>query len=130
LNEGVMKAEELDARLMHLEKTLTQLQDLEAIKSLHREYVFQMINHQWEDMAECFSDNGTAMIAEHPPRTGRKEIAQLLKEVIGPKLAWDLGHFVNQTVITVQDNTARGQLASFPAHPGTGQQMGTGQIRL
>ncbi len=45
-----------------LEKRVRILEDIEAIKKLHREYVYALASQQWDDMLGCFTDNGIADI--------------------------------------------------------------------
>jgi hypothetical protein len=103
--------------LEEIQKRLKTLEDIEAIKNLHREYVFMMINHRWADMAELFAENATAAIAEHEPRTGKKEIARFLTEVISKQVGWELGHFVTQPVISVEGDKAKGHWLLFLLFP-------------
>jgi hypothetical protein len=113
-----MAGENLEKRIEDLEKQLSVLQDIEAIKTLHREYVYGLIMHRWEEMGECFTDSASATIAEIPTRHGKNEIISLLKEIIGPHLAWDLAHWVTQPVITVRGDTASGHWLLYLLTPG------------
>ena len=103
--------------LEELEKRLKVLEDMEEIKSMHSEYVFWLINHQWEDMVDCFTDNATAVIATNPPCKGKKEIAKLFTEVFAKVIPWDEGHFVAQPVISVKGDKAKGHWILFVFHP-------------
>jgi ketosteroid isomerase-like protein len=94
--------------LEELEKRIGTLEDIEAIKEMHRKYVYGLICQQWDDMVECFTEDATAAIAEHEPRRGKTEIAKLLKDVIAKQVSWDWGHFVTQPVISVEGDKARG----------------------
>ncbi len=95
-------------KLEELEKRLRSLEDKEAIKDLHREYVYLLITQQWDDMIECFAEDATAVIASHPRRTGKKEIRTLLTEEIAKHVPKDEGHMVTQPVISVDGDKARG----------------------
>lgn len=108
-----------------LEKRVRALEDIEEIKSMHREYVFWLINHQWADMVDCFTDDATCVIATNPPCKGKKEIARLFTETFAKVIPWDEGHFVAQPVISVEGDKARGHWILFVLYnepPGTWRQ--------
>jgi ketosteroid isomerase-like protein len=94
--------------LGELEKRLKTLEDKDAIKELHREYVFLLIMQRWNEMVECFTDDATAKIASQPPCKGKKEIRTLLTEVIAKHVPKDEGHLVTQPVISVDGDKAEG----------------------
>jgi hypothetical protein len=91
-----------------LEKRVQAMEDIEAIKRMHRDYVFCLINHQWTDMVDCFTEDATMNIAENKPCKGKEEISHLLVDVIAERVPWDEGHFVSQPVITVDGDKAKG----------------------
>jgi ketosteroid isomerase-like protein len=103
--------------LEELEKRVRVLEDIEAIKSMHREYAFWLINHQWSDMVECFTDNATAVIATNPPCKGKKEIAKLFTGIFAKVIPWDEGHVVAQPVISVEGDKAKGHWILFVFYP-------------
>ena len=91
-----------------LEQRLRNLEDIEAIKSFHREYVFFLNNRQWDDMADCFTEDAFADI--HGPHRGRDEIRKLFTERIS-KLNAGKGrdaHFAVEPVIHVDGDRAKG----------------------
>jgi hypothetical protein len=45
--------------LEELEKRVKVLEDIEAIKQLHVNYVYLLCNLQWDDMVECFAEGAT-----------------------------------------------------------------------
>ena len=103
--------------LEELEKRIRVLEDIEEIKTMHREYVFWLINHQWEDMVECFTDDATAVIATNPPCKGKKEIAKLFTGIFAKVIPWDEGHVIAQPVISVEGDRAKGHWILFVFYP-------------
>jgi len=93
-----------------MEKRLTYLEDLEAIRALHHEYMFQLNNRQWNDIVESFTEDGTANIGHHGLRKGKAEIEKLFKERISQMNAgkWRDAHNAIDPVITIDGNRAKG----------------------
>ena len=106
--------------LEELEKRLSILEDIEEIKSMHREYVFWLVNHQWEDMVDCFTEDATAVIATNPPCQGKKEIAKLFTEVFAKVIPWNEGHVIAQPVISIEGDKAKGHWILFVFYPEPG----------
>jgi hypothetical protein len=113
--------------LKEIENRLQVLEDKEAIKALHRDYVFWLNNRQWEEMTECFTHNAVAHIYRHPLRTGREQIHKLFTEVMSGVNAGKGrdGHFATLPVIEVRGNRARGHwlLYILIADPVTGNAL-------
>ena len=42
-----------------LGKRVKVLEDIEAIKKMHINYVYLLCNQQWDDMLECFAEDAT-----------------------------------------------------------------------
>lgn len=93
--------------LEQLEKRLRVLEDIEAIKVLHRNYVYALASQQWDDMLDCFAENSAANIWTHGLRQGKKEIGELFNSFEG-KILPTHGHLVAQPVITIDGDTAEG----------------------
>lgn len=93
--------------LEDFEKRLRVLEDIEAIKSLHRNYVYALASQQWDDMLDCFAEDAVADIWTHGLRRGKKEIGELFHSFDGRILPTH-GHLAAQPVITVDGDTAEG----------------------
>jgi hypothetical protein len=104
--------------LEELEKRIGVLEDIEAIKKLHRKYVFCLSCRAWDDLLDCFAEDATADIWKHGLRRGKKEITELVYNVFD-KLEKTPGHLVGQPVISVEGDRARGYwiLYLFPHVP-------------
>lgn len=58
----------------NIEKTVTRLEDEDAIESLQRAYGFYTDKAQWKDAADLFADNGTLELGGGGVYVGRKRI--------------------------------------------------------
>jgi hypothetical protein len=100
-----MNLEEISHRLQTLE-------DIETIKSLHNQYIYFLLNNQWEDMADCFAEDAYVNIWRHGGHKGKEAIYKLFTERIAkvnpvsdrPRDA----HFTVMPVITVDGDKAKG----------------------
>ena len=98
--------------LEELKRKVKVLEDTEAIKNMHRDYIFWLRNSQFDEMIDCFAENATAEIRTFGPRTGRDTIARLFKEEIA-KVKIPRGHSLVQPVITVEGDKAKGHWTMY-----------------
>jgi len=108
---GMMTLEELEKRveaLEGLEKKVKVIEDTEAIKQLHREYIYYLCNLEWGKMLDCFAEGATADIGEHGLCRGKEEISGLFRNVLANMITKRDGHMVGQPVITVEGDRAKG----------------------
>jgi hypothetical protein len=98
--------------MMEMEKILKRIEaieDLEAIKNLHRRYLFYVNGHQWDNVLGCFTENATADIGMHGSHQGPEELEDLFKNKIAKvNEKWNGGHFVTQPIISANGATATG----------------------
>jgi ketosteroid isomerase-like protein len=95
--------------LEELQKKVLALEDMEAIKELHRQYVFWLNSQEWDEMIDCFTEDAIADIGRHGEHKGREEITKLFKVTMNNQLSnWNGGHFVTQPVISVNGDKATG----------------------
>lgn len=110
--------------LEELEKRLKRLEEIEAIKCLQNEYIFYLLNGQWEEIVECFSENAQVHIWRHGRCQGKKEIYRLFTERISKANAGKGrdAHFTVMPVINVEGDHAKGHwmLYIFIADKNTG----------
>ena len=106
-------------------KRLQVLEDIEAIKQMHNEYLFYLNNEQWQEMADCFTEDATANI--HEIHHGKKEILKLFTEVIAKLNKGKIrdAHFAVQPVIVVEGDRAKGHWLIYIliADPETGNAL-------
>ena len=98
--------------LEEMEKRLKVLEDIEAIKNMHNNYVYALASQHWDDMLDCFTEDAVADIWTHGPRKGKKEIRELFQGFEG-KILPTHGHLVTQPVIRVDGDKAEGHWILF-----------------
>ncbi len=113
--------------LRDISRRLQYLEDLEAIKSLHRDYVFWINSREWDKTAECFSEDAVALIFRHPLARGKEAIRSLFFDRIANVNSGKGrdGHFATLPVIQVDGDRARGHwmLYILIADPVTGNAL-------
>jgi hypothetical protein len=95
--------------LEELEKRVRALEDAEAIKTLHREYLFSISNLEIDKALDCFAENIVTDIAQYGLRRGKTEVGKFFREVIRENVLQSKdGHFTGQPVIKVEGDKASG----------------------
>ena len=108
--------------LEDLEKRVQALEDLEAIKKLHRRYINLMDYLRYHEVPDLFTEDATVEIRNSGVKKGRKAIAEIYVGVLGKKrgnIRYD-AHMAIQPDIVVDGDTAKGtwliyMLFSMPA---------------
>jgi ketosteroid isomerase-like protein len=113
--------------LQDISKRLQALEDIEAIKNLHREYVYWINSRQWDKTTDCFTEDAIAVIFRHPRAAGIDQIRSLFFDGIG-KVNAGKGrdaHFATMPVIRLNGSQASGHwmLYIFIADPITGNAL-------
>jgi hypothetical protein len=110
----------LEARLSETEHRLGLLEDAEAIKRLQRAYGYYLDKGLWREMAQLFSEDGTAEIAARGLYRGPERIYAFFKELMGDGadgLPYGrlLNHLQLQGIVTVADDrrTAKARWRAF-----------------
>lgn len=92
-----------------LEKRLKTLENLEEIKTLHREYLFYISNLEFDKALDCFAESIEVNIANYGVRKGKEEVAKFFKEVIyNNVLKSKDAHFTGQPVVSMKGEGAEG----------------------
>jgi ketosteroid isomerase-like protein len=106
------------------EKRLRKMEDIEEIKCLQNEYLFYVLNRQWEEIPDFFTDDAEVWVSKMEPAYGREQIARLFTERISKANAGKDrdGHFTVMPVINVDGDKANGHwmIYIFIADPSTG----------
>lgn len=113
--------------LEEMEKRLRRLEDREAIKELHRNYIYWLNNRQWHEATECFAEDAVARIFRHPLCDGKAAIGRLFTETMSGVNAGKGRdcHFATMPVVTMDADNATGHwlLYIFIADPETGNAL-------
>ena len=97
------------SELHNILKRIENIENLEALKDLHRRYMYYVNSHQWDDVLDCFTDDAVADIGMHGYHQGKDELSELFKVKIAKvNEKWNGGHFVTQPIISVDGNNATG----------------------
>jgi hypothetical protein len=116
---------DLEIKFAALEKRVHELEDIENIKTLHREYLFWISNLEFDKALDCFADNIVVDVADYGIKKGKEIVNKFFKEVIYLNvLSSKDAHFTGQAVIKVNGLSASGHwmfyrlLANPTASPG------------
>jgi hypothetical protein len=93
--------------LEELEKRIQILEDIEEIKQLQIRYVNCLTTTKWDDVIDCFTENGVVDLESGFAR-GKKEITKHFKETVAANHIGQEGNFVVHPIITVDGDKAKG----------------------
>jgi hypothetical protein len=115
---------DIEMKIAALEKKVRELDDIEKIKKLHRDYLFYISNLEFDKALNCFADGIEADVADYGIVKGKKAVTQFFNNVIYKNVCSSKdAHFTGQAVVTVDGNTAKGhwmfyRLLANPVPPG------------
>jgi ketosteroid isomerase-like protein len=113
-------AADLEKKVKALEKRVRELDDIENIKRMHREYLFYISNLEFDKALDCFSDDIVVDIANYGVRQGKEAVTKFFKEVIYQNvLVSKDAHFTVQAVVTVKGKKAEGHWMFYRLMPET-----------
>jgi hypothetical protein len=93
--------------LEELEERVRTLEDIEEIKKLQARYANSLINTRWDDVVDCFAEDGVADL--HMGRaTGKDELTRLFRDKISMTHRGLEGLFVVHPEITAERDRAKG----------------------
>ena len=96
--------------LEDLERRVQALEDLEAIRKLHQNYINLMDNLQYEQVLDLFTEDAAVEIRNFGVKKGRKEMSEIYLGVLAKNrgnIRYD-GHLAVEPDIEVNGSTARG----------------------
>jgi hypothetical protein len=124
LSEAKMTFAELEEQLKTLQSKVQELSDIEAIKVLHREYLFYISNLEFDKALDCFAENIIVDVANYGIYQGKEPVTKFFNEVIYQNVFRSKdAHFTGQAVISVSGDRATGhwmfyRLLHKPSSPG------------
>ena len=112
-----MKPEEIERKLQIIE-------DIEKIKRLQYRYINSLTAMKWDDIVDCFPENGEVDLGypEGLIIKGKEAISKLFKEGISKAHVGKEGLFVVHPVIDVDGDRATGKFVSYFMHLGVNGQ--------
>jgi len=124
-----MFAEEAPMTKEEMEKKLQRLEDIEAIRQMHTDYVYELSAMHFEKMLDFFAEDGTLELGPRAVK-GKKAIFQVFQDVIARNLKLTDGHIVAQPVIAVDGDKAHGHwiLYIFAPEPKVGWVQGRQEV--
>jgi ketosteroid isomerase-like protein len=114
-----MKDDELEAQLVTLRARVQTLEDIESIKKLHRTYVRQLADRQWDDVLDMFTADAVVDLRHRGARRGHAQIAELFGAMHAADNPHE-GYVLSSPVIDVDGDLATGawtwhcHLCDFP----------------
>ena len=90
-----------------LESRIQTIEDIEEIKQLQAHYINCIITNKWDEIAECFAENGIFNV-HAGAATGKKAIKQLFVEKLSDNHIGKEGLYVVHPIIKVDGDKATG----------------------
>ena len=101
-------------------KRLKIIKDIEDIKRLQYQYINILTFAKWDEVAECFTENGKLDLGEGSEKgrviEGKAEITRVFKEGISKAHTGREGNYVVHPVIYVDNDEATGTWISYFMH--------------
>ena len=94
--------------LKELEKRVKRLEDIEEIKQLHIRYVNSLTQCRWDDVLDCFSENGATDFPEFGVSRGKAAVAKVFKEGIALEHIGEEATYCIHPIISVEGDKAKG----------------------
>jgi hypothetical protein len=107
-----MELNEIEKRLLLVEKELYAYREAQEVQKLHYRYVNSLIKNNWDDLFDCFSENCIADFGggseERRIYKGKNAIIRLFREDISKAHIGKEGIFVVHPIISVEGDAATG----------------------
>ena len=91
-----------------LEKRVRAIEDIEAIKIMHREYMSCLDNLEFEKALNFFTQDAEVEVRHSGVMKGRANFAQIYLGTLAQRKDRHDGHLVGQPIITIDGDNARG----------------------
>jgi hypothetical protein len=97
--------------LAELEKKIQTIEDLEAIKKLHQNYINLMDNIRYDEVPDLFTDDAEVEVRNSGVKKGKKQLAEIYQMIKGfykGGVHRHIGHFCVEPDINVNGDNAKG----------------------
>lgn len=94
--------------IKELEKRVKAMEDLEAIKQMHCEYMSCLDNIQFAKALEYFTDDAEVQVRNSGVMKGRENYSKIYLGTLAMRKERHDGHLAAQPVITIDGNKAKG----------------------
>ena len=127
INQLILQLARLGRNCMEpeeIERKLQIIDDMEKIKRLQYRYINSLSVMKWDDIVDCFPENGEVDLG-YPEGfiiKGKEAISKLFKEGISKAHVGKEGLFVVHPVIDVDGDRATGKFVSYFMHLGVNGQ--------
>ncbi len=91
-----------------LEKRLRAMEDLEAIRRLHHEYISCLDNLEFARALDLFTNDAEVEVRNSGVMKGRENFSKIYLEVLAKRKERHDGHLAVQPVLTIDGDIARG----------------------
>ena len=112
-------------KIKDLEERVKITEDIQAIHRLQYRYINALMCTEWDDAADCFSENALIDVYLHKPVSGKSAIEKWLKEELSKTHAGKEGDVCIHPIISVDGDKAAGKwlLYMMYFYPRTGQSL-------
>jgi hypothetical protein len=90
-----------------LESRIQNLEDIEEIKQIQYQYVNSLILNKWDELVECFSENGVFNV-HAGSATGKEAIKKIFVEKLAVNHIGKEGLYIVHPIIKVDGDKAKG----------------------
>jgi ketosteroid isomerase-like protein len=94
--------------LEDLEKRIKALEDVEAIKKLHQQYISYLDTLQFQKALDLFTEDATSEVRNSGVKKGKKAMAEIYLGTLAKRTQRHDGHLAAQPEITVEGDRAWG----------------------
>ena len=105
----------LQAKVEELEKKVQILEDIEDIKKLQRAYGYYLDKCLWDELVDCFSEDGSLELAQRGVYVGKKSIRKLMDLMPDTQNGLQYGLLMNhmnlQGIVNIDPQNGKGQVA-------------------
>jgi ketosteroid isomerase-like protein len=95
--------------LEELERRVRAMEDLEAIKRMHRQYMNHLDNLEFGAAAAMFAEDATAQVRTFGVKHGKKEIEEVYMGILAHRKERFDAHLVSQPIVTLDGDWAKGE---------------------